>query len=222
MEDMGTSMRMNNRFKGTFRAMLTATCMLFALSFRMSAANPLPDEPDSLIVNPHGAGFDTTYVYALPNVTVVHHWSPKYAPLTPTEKSDYWRRIRDVKIVLPYAEMISTYIIETYEYLERLPNKRARRKHLKVFERELMETYKPVMKKLTLRQGKLLIKLVNRETNSTGYEIIKAFYGPFKAFWYGVFAEFYGGDLHVKYDPRYNADDALTERIIYLLQHHLL
>lgn len=202
--------------------MLTATCMLFALSFRMSAANPLPDEPDSLIVNPHGAGFDTTYVYALPNVTVVHHWSPKYAPLTTTEKSDYWRRIRDVKIVLPYAEMISTYIIETYEYLERLPNKRARRKHLKVFEKELMETYKPVMKKLTLRQGKLLIKLVNRETNSTGYEIIKAFYGPFKAFWYGVFAEFYGGDLHVKYDPRYNADDALTERIIYLLQHHLL
>lgn len=202
--------------------MLTATCMLFALSLRMSATNPLPDEPDSLIVNPHGAGFDTTYVYALPNVTVVHHWSPKYAPLTPTEKSDYWRRIRDVKIVLPYAEMISTYIIETYEYLERLPNKRARRKHLKVFEKELMETYKPVMKKLTLRQGKLLIKLVNRETNSTGYEIIKAFYGPFKAFWYGVFAEFYGGDLHVKYDPRYNADDALTERIIYLLQHHLL
>lgn len=202
--------------------MLTATCMLFALSFRMSAANPLPDEPDSLIVNPHGAGFDTTYVYALPNVTVVHHWSPKYAPLTTTEKSDYWRRIRDVKIVLPYAEMISTYIIETYEYLERLPNKRARKKHLKVFEKELMETYKPVMKKLTLRQGKLLIKLVNRETNSTGYEIIKAFYGPFKAFWYGVFAEFYGGDLHVKYDPRYNADDALTERIIYLLQHHLL
>ena len=202
--------------------MLTATCMLFALSFRMSASNPLPDEPDSLIVNPHGAGFDTTYVYALPNVTVVHHWSPKYAPLTTTEKSDYWRRIRDVKIVLPYAEMISTYIIETYEYLERLPNKRARRKHLKVFEKELMETYKPVMKKLTLRQGKLLIKLVNRETNSTGYEIIKAFYGSFKAFWYGVFAEFYGGDLHVKYDPRYNADDALTERIIYLLQHHLL
>ena len=196
--------------------------MLFALSLRMSATNPLPDEPDSLIVNPHGAGFDTTYVYALPNVTVVHHWSPKYAPLTPTEKSDYWRRIRDVKIVLPYAEMISTYIIETYEYLERLPNKRARRKHLKVFEKELMETYKPVMKKLTLRQGKLLIKLVDRETNSTGYEIIKAFYGPFKAFWYGVFAEFYGGDLHVKYDPRYNADDALTERIIYLLQHHLL
>lgn len=196
--------------------------MLFALSFRMSAANPLPDEPDSLIVNPHGAGFDTTYVYALPNVTVVHHWSPKYAPLTTTEKSDYWRRIRDVKIVLPYAEMISTYIIETYEYLERLPNKRVRRKHLKVFEKELMETYKPVMKKLTLRQGKLLIKLVDRETNSTGYEIIKAFYGPFKAFWYGVFAEFYGGDLHVKYDPRYNADDALTERIIYLLQHHLL
>lgn len=202
--------------------MLTATCMLFALSLRMSATNPLPDEPDSLIVNPHGAGFDTTYVYALPNVTVVHHWSPKYAPLTTTEKSDYWRRIRDVKIVLPYAEMISTYIIETYEYLERLPNKRARRKHLKVFEKELMETYKPVMKKLTLRQGKLLIKLVDRETNSTGYEIIKAFYGPFKAFWYGVFAEFYGGDLHVKYDPRYNADDALTERIIYLLQHHLL
>ena len=214
---MGTSVISFSR-KGTVTALLALLVLLSGKAFAASYTIM----PDSVVSNPHGAGFDTTYMFALPNVTVVHRWPPKYAPFTDQEQSTYWRRIRDVKIVLPYAEMISSYIIETYEYLEQLPNNRARRKHLKVFEKELMETYKPIMKKLTLRQGKLLIKLVNRETNSTGYEIIKAFYGSFKAFWYSAFAEFYGGDLNVRYDPRYNADDALTERVIYLLRHHML
>lgn len=113
-------------------------------------------------------------------------------------------------------------MIETYEYLETLPNDRARNRHLDRIESDLVEEYKPIMKKFTLRQGLLLIKLMDRQSCSTGYELIKAFYGGFKASMYNIFAGFYGGDLKSKYDPRFNREDALTERIIYLIEHNQL
>ncbi|MGL5920185.1 MAG: DUF4294 domain-containing protein, partial [Bacteroidales bacterium] len=77
----------------------------------------------------------------------------------------YWRTVRDVKKTLPYAKLIYETLIETYQYMETLPSDKARTKHLKLMEKELFDTYKPVLKKLTFRQGKLLIKLVDRECN---------------------------------------------------------
>ena len=78
------------------------------------------------------------------------------------------------------------------------------------------------MKDLTLGQGRLLIKLVNRQTGSTGYEIVKSIYGGLTATWYNLFAKVYGGDLDVKFDPEHVEDDAVTERIIYLWRNGLL
>lgn len=173
-------------------------------------------------VVPTDGGVDTMYLHALPSVTITHRWRPRFAPLSLQEKAEYWRRIRDVKKVLPYVDLICDLLVETYEYMETLPNKREKKKHLKRFETELKQQYMPEMKKLTLRQGKLMMKLIDRELGSTPYEIIKAFYGTFKATFYTLFAEFYGGKLNCKYDPRYNRDDALTERILYLYQHHML
>ncbi len=167
-------------------------------------------------------GVDTTYVFALPQVTIIHKWRPKYAPLSSSEKETNWKRIRDVKRVMPYVDVVSDLLIETYEYMETLPNDAARRKHLKRFEKELKEQYMPEMKKLTLSQGRLLMKLIDRRIGYTPYEIIKAFYGTFKAASYTLFAEFYGGKLDSHYDPQYNYDDALTERIIYLYEHQML
>ena len=63
---------------------------------------------------------------------------------------------------------------------------------------------------------------MDRQSCSTGYDLIKAFYGGFKASMYNLFAGFYGGDLKSKYDPRFNREDALTERIIYLIEHNQL
>lgn len=178
-------------------------------------------ESQKLAIVPSG-GLDTVYLNALPSVTITHRWRPRFAPLSSAEKSKYWRRIRDVKKVVPYVDLICDLLVETYEYMETLPSNRDRRKHLKRFEKELKEQYMPEMKKLTLSQGQLMMKLIDRELGSTPYQIIKAFYGPFKATFYSLFAEVYGGKLNSKYDPRYNRDDALTERILYLYQHHML
>lgn len=145
-----------------------------------------------------------------------------HKPLTKSERYAYWRRVRDVKKVLPIAEELSRMIIETYEYVETFPTERERREHLARVKKELVKEYTPRMKNLTLGQGLLLIKLVNRETGSTGYEIVKSIYGGFTATWYNTFAKLYGGNLDMKFDPKHVEDDAVTERIIYLWRNGLL
>ena len=80
--------------------------------------------------------------------------------------------------MLPIAKEVNRIIIETGDYLQTLPDKKARDAHMKLVEEDIKKTYTPRMKKLTYSQGKLLIKLVYRECNSSGYELINAFLGP--------------------------------------------
>lgn len=132
------------------------------------------------------------------------------------ERQKYTKLVRDVKKVLPIAKEVNAIIIETYEYLMTLPTEKARQKHIKAVEKSLKEQYTPRLKKLTFSQGKLLIKLVDRETNSTGYELVKAFMGPFKAGFYQTFAALFGASLKKQYDP--TGEDALTERVILMVE----
>lgn len=130
--------------------------------------------------------------------------------------AQYYRLIRNVKKVLPISKEINRAIIETYEYMITLPDDKARKKHMKAVEKSLKEQYTPRMKKLSFSQGKLLIKLVDRQTNSTSYELVKAFMGPFKAGFYQTFAALFGASLRKQYDPK--GKDALTERIVILVE----
>lgn len=128
----------------------------------------------------------------------------------------YYKLIRDVKRTLPLAKTINHIIIETYEYMQTLPPGKEREEHIKRVEKGLKAQYTPQMKKLTYAQGKLLIKLVDRECNQTSYELVKAFIGPFKAGVYQTFASFFGASLKKEYDPE--GDDAMTERIILMVE----
>ena len=94
------------------------------------------------------------------------------------EEEKYKRLIRDVKKTLPYAKLIYATLIETYEYIMTLPDDGTREAHLKRMEKDLFAEYKPVLKKMTLSQGKLLIKLIDRECNQSSYDLLKAFLGP--------------------------------------------
>ena len=132
------------------------------------------------------------------------------------ETVEYNRLVYNVKKVLPISKEINRAVIETYEYMITLPDEKSRQKHMKAVEKSLKEQYTPRMKKLSFSQGKLLIKLVDRQTNSTGYELVKAFMGPFKAGFYQTFAALFGASLKKQYDP--TGDDALTERVILLVE----
>ena len=111
----------------------------------------------------------------------------------------YNKLVRDVKKVLPLSKEIRGIIIETYELLQTLPTDKARQEHIRRVEKGLKKQYTPRLKKLTYSQGKLLIKLVDRETNQTSYELVRAFMGPFKAGFYQTFAALFGASLKKEY-----------------------
>ena len=152
---------------------------------------------------------DTIPVVHLPNVYI-------YRPPTFNNRRQerfYWRNVRDVKKTLPIAREVRGIIIETYEYLLTIPNEKTRAAHLAAVEKGMLEQYTPQMKKLTLRQGKMLIKLIDRECDQTGFELIKVFMGSLKANFYQAFAALFGASLKKEYDPE--VEDAELEEIIF-------
>jgi hypothetical protein len=121
--------------------------------------------------------------------------------------------VRDVKLTLPYAKLICETLIETYEYIETFPTQKEKEAYLKKMESALFEQYKPVLKKFSRRQAKILVKLIQRETNQSSYEIVKAFMGSFRAtFWQG-FGKLFGVSLKGKFQPEKDKQDAIIERI---------
>ena len=140
------------------------------------------------------------------------HIFPPMAFRNREERRRYDRLVFDVKKTLPLATEIRKIIIETYETLQLLPDEKAQKRHLDMLEKELKETYTPRMKKLSLRQGKLLIKLVDRQCDNNAYQLIKLFMGPFKAVFYQSFASMFGASLKKSYDPL--GEDSLIERVV--------
>ena len=128
----------------------------------------------------------------------------------------YMRLVKNVKTVLPIAKEANAIMMETAEYLETLSDKKAREEHMKRVEQGILKEYKPRMKKLTYSQGKLLIKLVYRESHSSGYELIQAFLGPIRAGFYQAFAWAFGASLKKEYDPE--GIDRLTERVVLMVE----
>lgn len=129
------------------------------------------------------------------------------------EEEYYWRTVRDVKLTLPYAKLIAETLIETYEYIETFPTQKEREAYLKNMEKALFEQYKPVLKRFSKRQAKVLIKLIQRETHQSSYDIVKAFLGSFRAtFWQG-FGKLFGVSLKSSFEPAKDNNDAVLDRI---------
>jgi hypothetical protein len=142
-----------------------------------------------------------------------------FPPVTFSSKKQqgaYMRLVKNVKTVLPIAKEANMIMMETAEYLETLPTKKARDEHMKRVEKSIMQEYKPRMKKLTYSQGKLLIKLIYRESHSSSYELIQAFLGPVRAGFYQAFAWAFGASLKKEYDPE--GVDRLTERVVLMVE----
>ena len=147
--------------------------------------------------------------------------SPVYVCPEPTFKNKrqqqaYVRLVKNVKKVLPIAKEVRQILIETAEYLETLPTKKEKDEHMKRVEEAIVKEYKPRMKKLTFAQGKLLIKLVDRECNSTAYEAMKAFIGPVRSGMWQAFAWMFGASLKKGYHPE--GVDKLTERVVLMVE----
>ncbi len=134
------------------------------------------------------------------------------------EEEFYWRTVRDVRKTLPYAKLAFSTLCETYEYIQTIPDKKVREKHLKTLEHDIFEQYKPVVKKMTKNQGKIMLKLINRETDQTSFNIVKAFLGSFRAGFWQTFGRFFGMNMKAGFHPDKNREDAIIERIATLIE----
>lgn len=155
---------------------------------------------------------DTILVAGLPNLYV-------FPPLKfKNEKQEkfYWRTVRDVKRTLPWAKLIGSMLKDLHAQMEGMSDKE-KKAFMKQKEDEIYKQYEPMLKKLTLRQGKMLITLVDRECDMTGYEIVKELRGGFRAFFWQGFAKILGADLKSGFDET-KEEHQIVNRIILLVE----
>ena len=113
-----------------------------------------------------------------------------YPPMVFTSKNQekfYWRTVRDVKRALPFARMVSSEITQVNAELLKLPNDRDRKKYISQYKKIAFGKYEKDLRKLTVNQGKMLMKLIDREYGINTYELVKDYMGAIPAF----FLEFY-------------------------------
>ncbi|MDL2222870.1 DUF4294 domain-containing protein [Bacteroidales bacterium OttesenSCG-928-M11] len=195
-----------------YRFFVLRILLFFGLFYswgNISAQTDFKNEIPEYVITQHG---DTIRTMIVGDVYIY----PKQAFKNEKQEERYNKLVRDIKKTLPYAKMIYATLIETYEYMQTLPDDKAREAHMKRMEKELYAEYKPVLKKMTLSQGKLLIKLIDRECNQTSYTLIKTFLGSFRAGFWNIFASMFGASLKSEWDP--DGKDANAERIIQMVE----
>ena len=137
-------------------------------------------------------------------------------PQTRKAKKKLTRLIKNVKRVYPWARLAGIQLRKYDHLLANAKNDKERRKIMKEAEKEINQKYGGSLKKLTFSQGKILIKLIDRETGNTSYSLVQELRGNFTAFFYQAFARIWGYNLKVKYDP--NGADKNIETIVRMIE----
>lgn len=141
-----------------------------------------------------------------------------YPPLVFKNKRQekfYWRTVRDVKKALPYARLASMEINNLNKELFLLPNDAARKRHINQFQKRIFSQYEKPLRKLTINQGKMLVKLIDREHDMNTFDLIKAYKGSMPAIFWNTIARFFGSDLKTEYDA--TDKDRIVERVVTLV-----
>lgn len=131
---------------------------------------------------------------------------------TDKEKRRNKKLIRNVKKTLPYAKKAKNKLLH-YDQVMLSMSERQRKDYMKKAEKEIEDEFGAELKKLTFSQGHVLIKLIDRETGSTSFELVQELRGKFRAFFYQTFAKIFGYDLKAKFDPVHNSKDRMIDRV---------
>lgn len=136
------------------------------------------------------------------------------------EMSQYYRMIYNLKKTYPYAQIAKNKLYEMNEQLKVMKTERERKEYINRAEKELRAQFEKELTRLTISQGKMLIKLIDRETGRTSYELVKELKGGFSAtFWQGV-ARLFGSNLKTKFDPE--GEDKVLNELIFLYEQGLI
>ena len=180
---------------------------LLAVGMQMLAADSYLD---SCMLSVRGE--DTMYLAYLHEVWVY----PQMRFKNKKQEKFYWRTVRDVKKCLPYAKMITADMAYADAELAKLPDDKARKKWWRAYERQLFKKYEKDFRGMYASQGMMLMKLMDRETDKTSYELIKQYKGKTAANFWQFIAKLFKNDLKEEYDA--SDKDKITERIINLVE----
>ena len=151
---------------------------------------------------------DTIPLVHLQTVTIVRKW----ALLTDKEIRKNQKLIRNVKKVLPYAKEARKRLEELEREMAGM-NAKKRKEYVKQVEQEVLDDFYDDLEHLTFSQGKVLLKLIDRETGNNSYTLIADLRGSFRASFYNTFARMFGFNMKERFDPKHNKDDNLLERV---------
>lgn len=159
---------------------------------------------------------DTIPHILLDEVTVVPKWEFK----SERERRNYGRLLINIKKTLPYARLAGVKLQVINDSLMHIKGDKARRQYLREAEKELFSEFEAPLRKLTFSQGRMLIRLIDRETGSTSYHLIKEYKGGIPAFFWQGIARLFGANLKDEYDPK--KEDKMVEHIITLIDNGVL
>lgn len=169
----------------------------------------------------HGVGFyDSYWEHSKGDSIAVVDMIPIPVFARKADFRRYQKLVNNVKKVYPIARFAQDKLRETEEKLKYIPEGKDQKKYVKQLEDELKAEYTPILKKMTFSQGKILIKLIDRETSRTSYSIIKEIRGGFSAFFWQNIARLFGANLKETYDKE--GEDKLIEQIIIYYEAGLL
>lgn len=177
-------------------------------SARRNASPVARSYMDRLLVRATIVDGDTIPYFILQPVKIVQTWSL----LSKEEIRKNQKLIRNVKKTLPYAKEAKLRLQQLDQELAAMPPKK-RSSYVKQVEKELLDDFEDELMDLTVSQGKILMKLVDRETGSSSYAIINEFRGSVRASFYQSFARMFGVNMKQRFDPAHNKDDELLERV---------
>lgn len=177
-------------------------------------SNPTEPVKGSVVYGRIEENGDTTLIVYLPEVDI--DLMQRYLQITDTNKGR--RLASNVRKVYPYAKLAGAKMQEYDSLLASIPSAAERRRVMKQVEEEITEQYTQDLKSMTFSQGAILIRLIDRETSHTSYQVVQEFRGKFRAFFYQGFARLWGYNLKTEYDPHNNPEDDEIETIMTLLE----
>jgi hypothetical protein len=153
-------------------------------------------------------GSDTLPIIELPEVQVYEKRDFDYLYL----KRRYKRMIYNIKKAYPYAQVAGVKLKELDDHLVTIQSEKEQKAYIDQAEKEIMEEFENEVRHLTFTQGIILVKLIDRETGRTSYQVIKELKGGFTAFFWQGLARIFGNDLKAEYDP--DNQDKVMEDIV--------
>ena len=154
-------------------------------------------------------GADTLPVFDLPEVRVCERRDFEYLYL----KRRYRRMIRNVKKAYPYAQIAAEELKKLDDHLMTLGDEKEQKAYINQAEKEIMGRFEKEVRRLTVSQGIILVKLIDRETGRTSYQVIRELKGGFTAFFWQGIARIFGNNLKTEYDP-YGQDKIMEDIVL--------